>query len=154
MSAGGRGGSRVSGASMVGGMRARQHDEGSTLGGTMMPSCPPTSLGGQVMLCSAVQRERSGKRQRKNAGSAESTWSAGLVTDSGAELGVAALGGGAGVGVAALGGGAGVGVAALIGLRRIVRRDLWAELTTCSVLRGGGGRLKAEACLSSHGSLW
>ena len=73
---------------------------------------------------------------------------------SGAELGVAALGGGAGVGVAALGGGAGVGVAALIGLRRIVRRDLWAGLTTCSVLRGGGGRLKAEVCLSSsHGSL-
>ena len=73
---------------------------------------------------------------------------------SGAELGVAALGGGAGVGVAALGGGAGVGVAALIGLRRIVRRDLWAGLTTCSVLRGRGGRLKAEACLSSsHGSL-
>ena len=32
----------------------------------MMPSCPPTSLGGQVMLCSAVQRERSGKRQREN----------------------------------------------------------------------------------------
>ena len=73
---------------------------------------------------------------------------------SGAELGVAALGGGAGVGVAALGGGAEVGVAALIGLRRIVRRDLWAGLSTCSVLRGRGGRLKAEACLSSsHGSL-
>ena len=39
------------------------------------------------------------------------------------------------------------------GARRRLRTSSAAR-SRCSVLRGGGGRLKAEACLSSRGSLW